>query len=289
DRGKVLGLDFLALTDHDSLVGLKDLNNPSILVIPGCEISTFLGHFVAYGVSKTPFWYKGETLLTPSEMATFVREQGGLFGLAHPFVLGDPICVGCRLELKVQPRDLDFVDIWSRGSDDPVANEQALKLFDKIWREGLYVTAIAGRDWHGPNQEEATAGYRFPATVVHSEPEPKAILEAVRKGACYLSVGPIVDFSVECDGKRAGLGEYLGSEVDSQQKFSARVYFDSLEEPAVLRVICGGQVAHNEKLSPGSGRREFSGLCPKKGSVRMEIWSENMDERLVITNPIRFR
>ena len=292
ERARELGLDFVALTDHNVAVRLKDIDRLPLTVIPGCEITTFRGHFLAYGVSEAPAWYERERLVEPRELAAFVRARGGLFGLAHPFVLGDPICVGCRLGVDVDPDELDVLEVWSRGAEEIVAVRHALRLFDRLCRQGHRVVAVAGRDWHGPAHEQGTAGRRFPATVVRSRADRSALLQALRQGACYLSVGPVVDLRLQGATRTAGLGQRLGIDVDEAgggQEVTAQIRVDNLEEPACLRLLCAGEVVRIERVPAGPFRREYPGIRPRRGGVRLELWGEDLAEPLVITNRIEFR
>jgi hypothetical protein len=286
ERAATMGLDFLALTDHGTLSGLEALRDAPFTVIPGCEITTFRGHFLALGVAATPPWYEGERLLSAEELAAVTRAAGGIFGLAHPFVLGDPVCCGCRLDLAVPPHEIEVLEVWSRGFIDPAANCHALALFDELRRVGHRVVAIAGRDWHGPSQEQRSSGRRFPANVVRA---PRgsggaSLLAALRRGACYLSVGPTADFALLTDGGRAELGEDLCLAPDG--RLAARAVLDAVDEPCRVRLVCGGHVVREERLGPGSHTLEHDLPRPARGGVRLEVWTDDLAEALLITNPV---
>lgn len=294
-RAQAVGLDFLAVTDHNSTAGAKALGAlvpaaeatsapEGVALIAGCEVTTFGGHFLGLGLQRPPRWYEDERPLTVEEMVAEVRRQGGLFGLAHPFVLGAPICVGCRLTSRVPYEEVDLLEVWSRGNDDPLANRCALALFDRLRREGRRVTAVAGRDWHGPQQEHATAGMRFPATVVRAEPRPRAILDALTRGACYLSVGPALELALSGAGHDAILGEDLPAAA-AGSPVSARVRVDALQEPAVLRLLVAGHVVREEAIA-GPAVIEHEGLILAPGGARVELWAAETGVPLALTNPI---
>lgn len=80
-------LDVIAITDHDSLVGVREaLNlapNYGVEVIPGCEVSTADGHLLALFIDR-PI-HAGLSLV---ETVLRVGEQGGLCIAAHPMARG---------------------------------------------------------------------------------------------------------------------------------------------------------------------------------------------------------
>jgi hypothetical protein len=177
------------------------------------------------------------------------------------------------------------LEVWSRGFVDPLANRNALALFDELRRAGHRVVAIAGRDWHGPSQERGSAGKRFPANVVCAPrgAGSEALLAALRRGACYLSVGPVVDFAVEGDGGRAELGEELRQ---AGGRVLARALLEEVDEPCCVRLLDGGRVVREERRGPGSYTLEHELATPAAGGVRLEVWSDDLSEALLLTNPI---
>jgi len=84
-RSRALGLDGLALTDHNSIAGVRRATEaaaglPGFLVIPGMEISTAEGHVLAFGVS-----HPIPRDLSPSETAERIAGDGGVAVAAHPY------------------------------------------------------------------------------------------------------------------------------------------------------------------------------------------------------------
>jgi hypothetical protein len=76
------GLQFVILTDHGN--GTRPLEPPAyrsgVLCIDGVEISTQYGHYVALGMSRTPYPLGGH----PREVIDDVRRFGGFGFAAHP-------------------------------------------------------------------------------------------------------------------------------------------------------------------------------------------------------------
>ena len=86
-RAKQIGLDVIAITDHDEIKGaLKALelaSNYGMEVIPGCEITTAEGDLLALFIKE-----KVDAGLTLVETVLKVRELGGVCIAPHPMAGG---------------------------------------------------------------------------------------------------------------------------------------------------------------------------------------------------------
>lgn len=85
DRLGFAGLSGFALTDHNTIAGHREVRAladryPMYRFIPGVEVSTREGHLLVYGVEELPPIHAPLT-----ETLDWVRAQGGLAVLAHPF------------------------------------------------------------------------------------------------------------------------------------------------------------------------------------------------------------
>ncbi len=86
-RARRVGLDGVAVTDHDSAEGAREalsLAPKDLVVIPGVEFSTDAGHILAYFVTEVP----AEPLKDPLALVEWVHARGGIAVLAHPFAHG---------------------------------------------------------------------------------------------------------------------------------------------------------------------------------------------------------
>ncbi|MQF69660.1 PHP domain-containing protein [SAR202 cluster bacterium AD-804-J14_MRT_500m] len=83
-EAKALGLDALCLTEHDSFWDLGELKKLSqhhnILVLPGCEINTDEGHFLAFGLTEYVFGMHKLNVLREH-----VNRSHGILIAAHPY------------------------------------------------------------------------------------------------------------------------------------------------------------------------------------------------------------
>lgn len=82
--GSEAGLDFLILTDHNTLRAKKEGFEKfygNTLLIVGCEINdnNNLNHYLAFGIDKLP-----PRRISTQDYVDFVNEQGGIGFIAHP-------------------------------------------------------------------------------------------------------------------------------------------------------------------------------------------------------------
>ncbi|BDZ70180.1 PHP domain-containing protein [Methanobacterium petrolearium] len=85
-HSRKIGLDAIAIADHDSLKGsdaaLKEFGRmDDLVIIPAMEVSTSKGHIVALGISE-----EIPKKISPEETIELIRVQGGIAVVAHPFV-----------------------------------------------------------------------------------------------------------------------------------------------------------------------------------------------------------
>jgi predicted metal-dependent phosphoesterase TrpH len=81
-RAEEAGLDAIAITDHDSVDGVKKALacNTTVLIIPGIEVTTKQGHLIVLGV--TDLIPAGLDVIVTVEIA---RRMGALAILPHPY------------------------------------------------------------------------------------------------------------------------------------------------------------------------------------------------------------
>ncbi|MDI6859881.1 MAG: PHP domain-containing protein [Methanocellales archaeon] len=164
-RAKEIGLDGIAITDHDTIQGgligiqrAKELDL-DLMVIPGVEISTTKGHLIVLGITdEIP---PGMSLERTIEMA---RDLGGTVIVPHPF---HPF----RHGLGYIPEDIDAVEIYNSRFIIGYSNEKARKLAV----EGNIPT-VAGSDAHIAEM----IGYAI--TEINAAPSVDKILQAIRAG-----------------------------------------------------------------------------------------------------------
>ena len=199
-----IGLDFLAVTDHNTDSHLPHLAaaGADVLAIPGEEITTYAGHANAVGISA---WvdFRG---VTPAEMSRSVdaaHAQGALVSVNHPRAEAG------SWELGDEP-SFDAVEVWNgpwKASDD-----DALAWWRELLADGRTPTAVGGSDMHSFDPADQPIG--TPVTwVLAATLESGAIVEGIRAGRVFMSrdpIGPLLELRVATSsGAAASIGESL--------------------------------------------------------------------------------
>ncbi len=165
-RCKSIGLDGLAITDHNEIKGALEASklaaSEGIIVIRGVEVSAQEGHVLALGVGE--IIPKG---LPVSATVERVRAAGGIAVAAHPGRF--PSGVGMKRAMAL---DFDAIETLNGGSSGR-SNARARKLAE---HRGLPVTG--GSDAHGIEQ----AGKAW--TVLDGANSEDDVIQAISAGRC---------------------------------------------------------------------------------------------------------
>ena len=168
---KKRGLTAVAVTDHNQVEGAKKIaRETDFLIIPGTEVSSLGGHIIGLNVNEViP---RG---LSANETVDRIHRAGGVAIACHPFALFKG-SIGKYVTAK-----FDAVETINASSFPfRSASAKAEKLAERF---GL--PRVAGTDAHyGP-----VIGCAY--TVIDSELNLEAILEAIVKGRCEPAGGSI--------------------------------------------------------------------------------------------------
>jgi predicted metal-dependent phosphoesterase TrpH len=201
---RAAGLDFIASTEHNTSSAGLDWGRwapDDLLVIPGEEVTTRGGHWLAVGVPAGT-WIDWRYRVTDGRFGQFadeVRALGGFVGAAHPF---SPFS-GTTWTFGYQ--HVDVIEVWNGPwSVDDQATVAA-------WHAAL----VAGRRYPAVGNSDAhtvdnVIGH--PQTVVRADDlSATAVVAAVRAGRSWLaeSAGVDLSFTVSAGGTVASIGETL--------------------------------------------------------------------------------
>jgi hypothetical protein len=136
---KAAGLDAIAVTDHNQCTPVpKQLNG--VLLIPGCEVSTPVGHITGLFLEQPLDWValRANGLPSGEEAVAEIRRRGGLAVLAHPFQ--SPNAAPSRFSFS-----LDGIEAANSRAAFKVkdANQKAAELA-RLWS----LPAVGGSDGH---------------------------------------------------------------------------------------------------------------------------------------------
>jgi hypothetical protein len=210
------GLDFIVSTEHNTNSANRAwpaCHTAGLLVIPGEEVTTRHGHWLAVGLAPRAWvdWRYGPSDGVFPRFAAQVRDGGGLVVAAHPSV---PL-PGAAWEFGFD--DVDALEVWNgRWNLD---DEYSLRTWQRLLRQGRRVVAVGGSDSHGAHQQVG-----LPQTVVHAEGlSSTAIINGLRRGRSYLarSRDVALDLTASCGDGVAGPGQTLRVPPDGRMTLTA--------------------------------------------------------------------
>lgn len=173
------GLDFLAVTDHNTVSHHAQLPGVSAeygaTLVPGQEVTTARGHANAFG--SIP-WV--DFRRHPQTWVDEVQDNGGILSLNHP-VSGD---CSWQWELERRPTHAEIMhSSWRANLADT-----SIWSWWNAWGTAS-ASPLGGSDFHAPNQEDALG---TPTTWVAAEDASvEGILDGVKAGRTALSMGGV--------------------------------------------------------------------------------------------------
>lgn len=213
EAAKAAGLDFVAITDHNTITQLRDIRAqqhafPATLLIPGTEITTFFGHANAIGnTGFLDFQLGSPRLPTLAKLFDQVDAAQGFISVNHPSLPSGEVCMGCGWTAK----DTD----WSRVTAIEIVNGSTLrtggaesplggiKFWESLLNQGHRITAIGGSDNHDATDTTGAKQSPIgkPATVVYAtELSTKGIVAGVKSGRVFIDVAGLPDARLEVTG-----------------------------------------------------------------------------------------
>jgi PHP domain len=286
------GLDFIALTDHFTPAGwaeLESLAGPDLCVIRSLELTGHRGHANMHGLSSwvNPFVDDTSGDWTINHAARATRNQNGVFCVNHAF----------SLDLGWRYHDLDWslVDAMEVYHHLEAGNNPfQLGLWDERLRTGQRITGVAGTDSHDAGAGRHRLVQVF--TAVYAEAlEPAAMLEGVRSGRAYITLGPRLEMRATSGHSSAG----MGGTVALDGPFTIEATLEHLAFPARVVVLKNGWYETHVDLPArpdGTHELRFQDTAPIPGYVRLEVYAlpaqsvggsgREWPNTLVLSNPI---
>ncbi|MCQ1537521.1 PHP domain-containing protein [Methanocalculus taiwanensis] len=169
-RAEEIGLDAIAITDHDTVTGARYAlgQKTKVLIIPGIEVSTKEGHLLVLGVTD-PI----PAGLPVRKTIAIAEKMGGVTILPHPFHMWRH---GVGLKLKDALELVDAVEAFNSRYIVGTANRKAARLARRLGKP-----CIGGSDAH----HWRYVGYG--STLIDAEPTVESVLEAIRSGKTIAS------------------------------------------------------------------------------------------------------
>jgi predicted metal-dependent phosphoesterase TrpH len=195
-RAEAVGLDAIAITDHDTVEGARAalLLPTSLVIIPGIEISTRQGHLIALGIDE-----KIPSGLDVMETIRRGHEKGALLILPHPYHMWRH---GVGRKLRSALYAVDAIEVFNSRYIVGSANLKAARMARRIGKP-----CVGGSDAHNARY------IGFGRTWVEADRNVESILNAIRSG------------KTSAGGKMTPLPSYTRQSIrNTWKKFRRRMY-----------------------------------------------------------------
>ena len=177
---EALGLDFLAITDHNVLSHQVILRNAqtNLMLIPGMEVTTYQGHWNIWGDGN---WIDFR-VTSEADMRQAVEsalEQGYMISCNHPKPYG-PEWVYSDIT------NFHCIEVWNGPWE--IFNEDALAYWKAQLAKGKKIVAVGGSDCHF-HLREHPAKLAQPTMFIYYQgtPSPARLLKALQQGHAFIS------------------------------------------------------------------------------------------------------
>lgn len=294
------GLDFFAITDHNTVGAYGEFGEAGLLVIPGIEATYDRGHWNIFGLTEDGDWLRqiceidsdapraGDPYPTVNDLLRQTDALGLLNSINHPLL------APWAWEFpETELRYVHCLEIWNDPSwpDNERDNPRALALWTRLLNAGRRLTALGGSDYHRPhpppgeNKPDERLG--VPSTYVYAKNlSGAAILAAVRAHRAYVSMGPRLTFTAQLDGATYPIGADLG-EVSGQLALSATV--TDCAVPARAQLLRNGEPLAEVEVVNGNAALSASvpAHAGERAWLRFDVY-DRAGRMLAVTNPIFF-
>jgi hypothetical protein len=294
------GLDFVAITDHNSLSHYQAMRElqpyfDHLLLIPGREMTTFWGHFNIFGVTDYIDYravaHDGRDV---NGILRDVHSKGGIASVNHADSPGGEICMGCAWE---PPTDVDMglftgIEVINGGR----IMLSSADFWDKQLGKGLKLTAIGGSDNHnGPSQPGTPAAIGWPTTVVEAtELSVPAILEGIRNGRVFIDLTASHDRRIDIEAAnqthQAGHAAQMGGTLEAVagDSISFKIPVASCPRSKIHLFLDGVESASLPPLATTTGNETLAFQWTSDGDrhwLRAELRDSN-GSLVLVSNPI---
>jgi hypothetical protein len=215
------GLDFVALTDHNTVSQNRCIpKSEKVVFIPGMELTTYFGHSNLLGVKDPIKDFRVQDLSDIHAHLKEARENGARIALNHPH------CPNCPWEWGWGV-DYDWIEVWNGPWRQ--ANAETLAWWHDQLVLGQRLVAVGGSDTHRPHP---FVQHGMPTTWVYSHSHTiGGILEAIENGQVFMSYapdGPTIELSC---------GSYMMGDVLSVNDEEVSLRIDRLEGGDIVKII----------------------------------------------------
>ena len=216
EAARAAGLDFLALTDHNTASHWLDIDRlqpyyDDLLLVRGREVTTYRGHANTVGERTFHEFRLAAPDASPAPLLAPIAADGAFISINHPALPDGEACMGCGWNVTDASvmRAVHGVEVVN--GDTAVGPLAGWAFWARMLSAGHRLTAVGGSDEHTVD-DDADRRLGRPSTVVWAEAlSESAIIDGLKRGRAYVRVrgpqGPTLDFHADHDGVRVEMGE----------------------------------------------------------------------------------
>ncbi|MBN1287135.1 MAG: PHP domain-containing protein [Anaerolineae bacterium] len=274
---EALGLDFIALTDHNVMshqAALKTLDT-GLILIPGYEVTTYRGHWNIWGDQG---WIDFR-MMTDGQMREAIQEakrRGYLVSCNHPRPFGPP------WEFE-DVEAYHCIEIWN--GPWRLMNNAALAFWESRLKAGKRFVAVGGSDAHFLKREHLHR-LGHPTTYVRCDgpPSAKGLLDGIRAGRVFVTEAP--------DGPQLYFGSgdrIMGETVVRPQDDKLSVWIQAINAAGTTLELHGAPgCLYRCAIDTASQRLEVQLPTDQTSYVRAQLVTRESDECILHAagNPI---
>jgi len=276
-----LGLDFLAIMDHNNLTHQVDLNTlqaqTPLLLIPGYEVTTYYGHWNIWGDGA---WVDFR-VQQPADLAraiTFAQAEGYLVSCNHPRPHGPDWAFP-------EVDGYDCVEVWNGPWE--LLNTFCLAFWEARLKRGERLTAVGGSDHHFTHEAHLHQ-LGNPTIAVYMPPDQpptaRRLLDAIRAGHCFITERPSGPRLTLSSGGRM-MGDALPYPAHDQITLDIGVTYGA---GSMLQIIgAHGEIAKVE-IEQDSVQLTLEVTLGNSGYVRIQLTDPVGGNLRALTNPLYF-
>ena len=219
DAAVAAGLDFIAVTDHNTASHWLDLDRlqpfyDDLLLLRGREVTTYRGHANTVGERTFAEFRLASPDASPAALLAPIAGAGAFVSINHPALPDAEACMGCGWNdtgAEVM-RSVHGVEVVN--GDTATGPLSGWAFWARMLSAGHRLTAVGGSDEHTVD-DDADRHLGRPATVVWASAlSESAIVAGLKSGRAYVRVrgpaGPVlVGFHAEQPGRRYEMGEAM--------------------------------------------------------------------------------
>jgi hypothetical protein len=261
------GLDFLGVTDHNNVahqLAYGPGGDGLPIVLPGVEVTTYGGHWNAWGTDRWWEFREPESQAVERTMRAAIK-SGAVVSICHPKPFGPP------WEYTNAGGGFHAVEVWN--GPWPQLNAASLEHWDGLLRRGVRCVAVGGSDTHYLHRRDVAPRHAdsigTPTTWVHADgiPTVATILAALRDGRSFVSESP--------------RGPQLYLDADRARKGRVSVETRDAEGARLELITATGTIASK----PAAEDPLVFDIPDDARFVRAQLVADNGDVR-ALTNPL---